>query len=164
MKIGVVSDTHDRLEITQSAIRLLCERGAELILHCGDIESSETVRLFTSVPTHFVLGNWDKDREGLLAAMADVGGRWHEDYGWLELAGKSVAWLHGHVRGQRRELEQSGAFDFLFYGHSHTAETHRTGATFVMNPGALFRANPKTVALVDVATGEWESLAVEPPI
>ena len=39
MKIGVLSDTHGRLEITQSAMRLLRERGAELILHCGDIDS-----------------------------------------------------------------------------------------------------------------------------
>ena len=79
MKIGVVSDTHDRLAITAVAIRLLCGRGAELILHCGDIESPETVRLFTGVPTHFVFGNWDKDRKGLLTAIADVGGRWHDD-------------------------------------------------------------------------------------
>ena len=163
MKIGVVSDTHDRLEITETAIRLLCERGAELILHCGDIESSETIRLFTTVPTHFVFGNWDKDREGLLAAIADVGGRWHEDYGWLELSGKSVAWCHGDVRGQRRELEQNGAFDYVFYGHSHRPEAHVTGTTLVLNPGALHRARPKTVALVDVATGEWESLVVESP-
>jgi len=160
MKIGVLSDTHDRLEITQAAIRLLCGRGAELILHCGDIESPETVRLFTSVPTHFVFGNWDKDQKALLSAIADVGGRWHQDYGWLELAGKSVAWLHGHVRGQRRELERNGAFDYVFYGHSHTAEAHWTEKTLVLNPGALHRARPKTVALVDVAKGERELVEV----
>jgi uncharacterized protein len=161
MKIGVLSDTHDRREITQAAIRLLCGRGAELILHCGDIESPETVRLFTEVPTHFVFGNWDEDRKGLLAAIADVDGRWHENFGWLALAGKSVAWVHGHVRGQRRELEESGAFDYLFYGHSHAAETHRSGVTFVMNPGALFRAIPKTVGLVDLTTGQGELIEIE---
>lgn len=161
MKIGVVSDTHDRVEITQTAIRLLCERGAELILHCGDIESAETVRLFSEVPAHFVFGNWDKDHRRLLAAIADVGGQWHKDYGWLNLAGKSVAWLHGHVRGQRAELEHNGAFDYVFYGHSHHAEAHRTNGTLVLNPGALHRARPKTVALVDLATGEWELVEVE---
>lgn len=163
MKIGVLSDTHDRREITQTAIRLLCERGVELILHCGDIESPGMVRLFTGVPTHFVFGNWDKDREGLLRAIQNVGGRWHEDYGWLELAGKSVAWCHGDLRGQRAELEQNGVFDYVFYGHSHTAETHTTGNTLVLNPGALHRARPKTVALVDVATGQWELIEVESP-
>jgi uncharacterized protein len=161
MKIGVVSDTHDRLEITQTAIRLLCERAVELILHCGDIESPETVRLFTEVPTHFVFGNWDKDQPKLRSAIADVGGQLHEEYGWLELAGNNVAWIHGHVRGKRAELERSGAFDYVFYGHSHAAESHRTGSTFVLNPGALFRARPKTVALVDVPNGAWELLPVD---
>ena len=59
MKIGVLSDTHDRLEITAAAIRLLCGRGAELILHCGDINSVAAVRLFRGVPAQFVFGNWD---------------------------------------------------------------------------------------------------------
>jgi hypothetical protein len=69
MKIGVVSDTHGRLEMTQSAVRLLCERGAELILHCGDIDSPSTVRLFTEIPTHFVLGNWDLRPRALKPAI-----------------------------------------------------------------------------------------------
>jgi hypothetical protein len=30
-----------------------------------------------------------------------------------------------------------------------------------MNPGALFRAVPKTVVLVEVVSGEWERLTVE---
>src|SRR5436190_1863300 len=74
MKIGVVSDTHDRLEITQTAIRLLCGRGAELILHCGDINSVAAVRLFRGVPTRFVLGNWDSPKFLLNGAMREPGG------------------------------------------------------------------------------------------
>ncbi|MBO0697791.1 MAG: metallophosphoesterase family protein [Zavarzinella sp.] len=59
MKIGVLSDTHGQVDRTTAAIHLLRERGVELILHCGDIDSPATVRLFTDVPTHFVFGNWD---------------------------------------------------------------------------------------------------------
>jgi putative phosphoesterase len=160
MKIGVVSDTHDRLEITAAAIRLLCGRGAELILHCGDINSVAAVRLFRLVPTQFVFGNWDYPRFLLTAEMRDIGAVWHDGPGRIELAGKQICWLHGHVRGERPKLEQSGELDFLFYGHSHRAEAHQTGKTLVLNPGALHRARPKTVALVDVATGEWELLEV----
>jgi len=161
MKIGVLSDTHDRAEIIQAAIRLLCGRGAELILHCGDIESPETVRLFTGVTTQFVFGNWDRSRMALNKAMREIGAVSHEGPGRIELAGKRIGWLHGHVRGERSKLEHSGELDFLFYGHSHRAEAHVTGKTLVLNPGALHRARPKTVALVDVATGEWDLLPVE---
>jgi putative phosphoesterase len=160
MKIGVVSDTHDRQEITQTAIRLLCGRGAELILHCGDIESPETVRLFTEVPTHFIFGNWDLFRIDLKRAMRDTGAVWYEGPGVLELAGKRIAWTHGHIHGERPKLEKCGEFDFVFYGHSHKPEAHRTGRTLVLNPGALHRAKRKTVALIDVATGEWDHIEV----
>jgi putative phosphoesterase len=160
MKIGVVSDTHDRLAITAAAIRLLCGRGAELILHCGDINSIAAVRLFSGVPTQFVFGNWDSPRFLLTGAMRDVGAVWHDGPGRIEVAGKRIGWLHGHVRGERQTLEQSGELEYLFYGHSHKAEAHQTGKTLVLNPGALHRARPKTVALVDLATGEWELVEV----
>jgi putative phosphoesterase len=161
MKIGVVSDTHGRFEITQNAIHLLRERGAELILHCGDIDSPETVRLFSEIPSHFVFGNWDLRPGRLKSAIAEIGGIWHDEVGQLNIAGKRLAWVHGHVRGQRQRLETSGDFDFLFYGHSHKVEVHRAGRTLVANPGALHRAKTKTVMLVDLTTGEWETLLID---
>jgi len=162
MKIGVLSDTHGRLEITQSAIHLLRERGAELFLHCGDIDSPAAVHLFTGIPTHFVLGNWDLRTAALQRAIEEIGGTLHDGHGRLELGGKRLAWLHGHVRGERQRLEASGQFDFLFYGHSHRGEVHRSGPTLVMNPGALHRASTKTVGLVDLASGAWQSIVVAP--
>src|SRR5262245_3246962 len=131
MKIAVMSDTHGKLEITQVAIHLLCERGAELILHCGDIDSTDTVRLFRGVPTQFVFGNWDRSRTRMADAMRNIGAIGHNGPGDLVLASKRIAWLHGHISGERARLESSGDYDFLFYGHSHRAETHRTGRTLV---------------------------------
>jgi putative phosphoesterase len=163
MRIGVVSDTHDRGEAVAEAIRLLLEHRVELVLHCGDIESVETVRLFKAVPTHFVFGNWDKDRGKLAAAIKEVGGHHHDSFGAIELAGKRVAWCHSHERHQLRQLEHSDFFDYLFYGHTHVREQHRTGRTLVANPGALFRANPKTCIVLDVTTGEIKPVIVPVP-
>lgn len=160
MRIGVVSDTHDRAEVIAEAIRLLLEQQVELILHCGDIETPETARLFKAIPTHFVFGNWDKDRVKLAAAIKDVGGTHHDSFGAIELAGKRLAWVHSHERHQLRQLEHSDFFDYLFYGHTHIREQHRTGKTLVANPGALFRANPKTCIVLDVATGEIKPILV----
>jgi uncharacterized protein len=161
MKIGVLSDTHGRVENTQAAIHLLRERGVELILHCGDIDSPATVRLFTDVVTHFAFGNWDLEAAKLRSAIRDIGGVCHADMGQIELAGKRIAWLHGHVRGQRHRLEVSQEWDFVFYGHSHKAEVHRSGRTLVLNPGALHRAKVKTTAVVDLISAEWEYLTVD---
>jgi uncharacterized protein len=160
MRIGVVSDTHDRQEAVAEAIRLLLEQQVELILHCGDIESPDTVRVFKSIPTHFVWGNWDKDKAKLAAAIKEIGGTHYDSFGFLTLGGKRVAWVHSHERHQLRQLENADYFDYVFYGHTHVREQHRTGRTLVANPGALFRANPKTCIVLDLVTGEIKPIIV----
>lgn len=158
MKIGVISDTHDRRELAAEAVRLLGEARAEIILHCGDIESVETVQAFQPIPTHFVFGNWDKERVKLSAAIREIGGTIAESFGAIELAGKRIAWCHSHERNKFYELEHCNYFDYLFYGHTHVREQHRTGKTLVANPGALLRANPKTCIVLDLVSGELKPI------
>jgi uncharacterized protein len=161
MFIGVVSDTHDRFEAVAEAVRLLTSiHRIELIIHCGDIESPEIVELFKPVPTHFVYGNWDKDRNKLAKAIKSAGGVAYDGFGAIELCGKRIAWCHSHERHQLYQLEHSNYFDYLFYGHTHVREQHRTGRTLVANPGALFRANPKTCIVLDVETGELKPVII----
>ncbi len=59
-----------------------------------------------------------------------------------------------------RQLENADFFDYVFYGHTHVREQHRTGRTLVANPGALFRANPKTCIVLDLLTGEIKPIIV----
>lgn len=160
MRIGIISDTHDRAEVIAEAIRLLAEQNVELILHCGDIETIETVNLFAAIPTHFVFGNWDKDKAKLTTSIRDIGGVAYDSFGALELAGKRLAWVHSHERHQLYELEHCNYFDYVFYGHTHVREQHRTGKTLVANPGALFRANPKTCVVLDVISGELKPIII----
>ena len=58
------------------------------------------------------------------------------------------------------QLEHCDYFDYVFYGHTHVREQHRTGKTLVANPGALFRANPRTCVVLDVTTGELKPIIV----
>src|SRR6267143_2097956 len=140
MRIAVISDTHSRYATVRSALGLLLARKVEYVLHCGDIEDAETVQLFRGLPVHFVYGNCDTDREALREAIAANGLTLHEPFGRLELAGRKIAFTHGDDKKLLRDLEVNQAFDFLFYGHTHVAEEHRTGPTRVINPGALHRA------------------------
>jgi putative phosphoesterase len=160
MRIGIVSDSHGRYETVEKALKILDEKGAELILHCGDIDDAETVWLFPG-HTHFVWGNCDTDRASLRQAIYGIGATLHEPFADLELAGKKIAFVHGDNRRLLEGIEYSGHFDYLFYGHTHVAEEHRTGPTRVINPGALQRARPKTCLVLDLETGETESVLVE---
>ncbi len=160
MKIAIVSDTHSRSVTVAAALRLIAPHEVELILHCGDIEDAATVLQFPKY-THFVFGNCDSDRAGIRAAVDEIGATLHEPFGNLELAGASIAFLHGDDKRLLFDLEQSDTFDFLFHGHTHVVNEHRSGRTRIINPGALFRARPKTFAILELPSGSLESVVVE---
>jgi uncharacterized protein len=161
MKIGIVSDSHGRQPAVRLALGELRRQGVHTVLHCGDIDDEETVRLFRGFTSHFVFGNCDGDREGLRQAMEEIGATLHENFGNVEFEGVKIAFVHGDHSGLLRDLERSEAFDFLFYGHTHSAEEHRTGPTRVINPGALHRARPKSFVVLDLATRVIETVEFE---
>ena len=164
MKLGVISDTHDRVERVQTALMEFQRRGVESIIHCGDIESADTVRAFAGWPVHFVFGNCDWRPDLLQLAIAEIGAHLHEPFGELTLSEKKLAWVHGHVYALKHELETSGQYDYLFYGHTHAPEQHYSGRTLVINPGALHRVRVKSCLVVDLAKDELETITLNDPV
>jgi uncharacterized protein len=160
MLIGVVSDTHGRVQFAREAAEVLRPFAVEQILHCGDIGSAGVVTAFQAWPCHYVLGNCDPDSGELSAAITAAGKRFHGRFGRLELGGRRIALLHGDDGAKFRQVVSSGEFDLVCYGHTHVAEHHLEASTWVLNPGALFRANPHRCAVVDLATMEIQSLVV----
>jgi putative phosphoesterase len=161
MRIGIISDTHGNRLMVNLALAELRERGITTLLHCGDIDDPETVLLFRGFTTHFVFGNCDIDKTELRSAMEEIGATLHDHFGSLELEGVKLAFLHGDNHAMMRDVERSGYYDFLFYGHTHQAEEHRSGPTRIINPGALHRARPKTFLVLDLSSREVESITVE---
>jgi putative phosphoesterase len=163
MIIGVLSDTHGRAGTVANALAEFRARGVELLIHCGDIDDADTVAAFAGWTVHFVYGNCDGDRTGIRRAIEAIGGTLHEPFGHLELAGKQIAWLHGDKPGLMHDVESSGHYDYLFYGHTHLAEQHRVNRTLVVNPGALFRTSQKTCLVLNLPSGQIESIVVSVP-
>lgn len=160
MILGVVSDTHGHVEYTREAVRMLSSLAADVVLHCGDIGSPDIVPLFAPWPTHFVLGNVDYDAYGLSRAIEAEGQTCHGLCGELSLEGTRIAFLHGHDQQLLEELIDSGSRQLVCYGHTHVAERHQVGPTWVLNPGALYRANPHTIAIVDLPTLDIQHVRV----
>ena len=161
MRIGIVSDTHGQREFTRAAVRMLESLEVELVLHCGDIGSPEIVPLFDQWPTHFVFGNVDYDHQSLSRAIGDSGQFSHETFGELELLDRRIAFLHSDDGRRFRQTCTSGAWDLVCYGHTHKAEQHREGPTLVINPGAIYRANPRTLATVTLPELEAHHVRLE---
>jgi putative phosphoesterase len=161
MRIGILSDTHSRYQTVEAALALLQARKVNSLIHCGDIDDADTVWLFQGFTVHFVFGNCDFDRTAMRQAIHGIGETLHEDWGHLELNGVKLAFTHGDDHGLLHDLEVSGAFDFVFHGHTHQAVDRRNGPTRILNPGALHRARTKTFVVLDLQTGEAESVVVE---
>jgi predicted phosphodiesterase len=82
--------------------------------------------------------------------------------GWggvIELAGKRLGVVHGHMRiDVRRVLAERP--DYLLSGHSHIASDHREGSIRRINPRALHEADEFTVALLDLGTDELRFVTI----
>lgn len=163
MRIGIVSDTHGNRLMVNRALAELRERGITTVLHCGDIDDPETVALFRGFTMHFVFGNCDIEieRAALREAMEEIDATLHDHFGSVELEGVKLAFMHGDDTVLLRDVQRSGHYDFLFYGHTHQAEERRHGPTRVINPGALHRARPKTFVVLDLESRAVESVLVE---
>lgn len=131
MKIGVLSDTHGRLDpkiITVFA-------GVERILHAGDIGSNDVLAGLEKVaPVEAVRGNGDAS--GLLDLLPEKRILW--------LAGKKV--LLTHIGDPTEELIQVldgegplDSFDLVICGHTHGPEMRMRDGTLFFNPGAASR-------------------------
>ncbi len=158
MLIGILSDTHDRLERTQHAVSRLQREGAEALIHCGDVTRPETLTTLTLLPAWFVFGNCDHTM-ALERTATQFGITCLGDGGEIELGGRRLAVTHSHLPDEVSRLLQSKP-DYLFSGHSHIANDWREGSTRRINPGALHRAAKYTVVLLDLETGEARSLEV----
>lgn len=150
MLLGIVSDTHGHLPYTRQAVRMLESLEVDEVIHCGDVGSAEIVELFAAWPTHFVLGNVDYDERSMGETVEAAGQEFHGRFGSLEREGIRVAFLHSDDVRRFQETVNGGKFDLVCYGHTHQAEQHREGRTLVLNPGALYRATPHSLAVVEI--------------
>lgn len=160
MRLGILSDTHDELDRTLLAIQLLRDAGADVLVHCGDLAGPPIVAALAALPSYFVLGNHDADNvPALRRAAAEYGPVCLGWSGVVELAGRRIGIVHGHMTSDLRQVLGERP-DFLLSGHLHFPMDEMIGTVRRINPGALFRADVFTVALLEPATGELRMIQV----
>jgi putative phosphoesterase len=152
MILGILSDTHGKLEPTMAGVRKLLQAGAKHLVHCGDVCGGHILDELTAVPCSVVPGNNDWPEE-LKTHCTSRGIEFFDPFGELELAGRRVAFTHGDDYRLVRRLLDEARHDFLLVGHSHQRADQPHGRIRLINPGALHRANPRSVATLDLASG-----------
>ncbi len=149
MLLGVMSDSHDRLDVLRRAVELLNRRGAEHVLHAGDVVSpfaaAELGRL--KAPVTAVFGNNDGERRLLAEKLPGIA-----EFAELTLGGTKVALYHGTSPELVRALVDSGSYGLVVTGHTHRVHEERRGSTLWLNPGELcgYLTGRCTLALVEL--------------
>lgn len=138
MKLGIVSDTHNELNMFRTVIGMLKSLGVMTLIHCGDVTHPSLFEELKGFHIFCVYGNNDLDRFSLKTKLEQIGTENQIDsFLKLNLDGKKIYVIHGDVKHRLNNAIASGMYDYVFHGHSHRAEDENYGKTRVLNPGGL---------------------------
>lgn len=126
MKFAIISDTHDNVANFTKALNWINKEGIQLVLHCGDITSQETVdEVLKSFQGEikFVRGNGDFALDEIPEKIE------------MEADGKRI--FFNHYPEISKKAAESGKYDIAFYGHTHKPWAEKIGKCILANPGEI---------------------------
>jgi len=127
MKLAIISDTHRKFPLAKEMIDLLCQEGAEYIIHAGDICEYDTIEYIknTNLPYVAVYGNND-------AAMV----QYHNDF---NLHKEPYYFKIKDIKFKLMHLPYylTPDSDVVIFGHTHTFYVEQKNNTLFLNPGEI---------------------------
>jgi len=158
--IGLISDTHENENAIEKAVKVFKERNVEFVVHCGDIISPPMLEHFKGLKIKFVFGNNDGERNGLIGKCRELGFDGIKDSLEFEHKNKKFYVYHGTKKEKLDAAIKSNKYDYVLTGHTHIKRDEKIGKTRVINPGALFRIYPYTIALLGVENDNLEFIKI----
>ncbi|RJS89444.1 metallophosphoesterase [Candidatus Bathyarchaeota archaeon] len=156
MKIGIISDTHDRLPFIDRAIRKMNEEEVDLVLHAGDYCAPFAAFRFKPLKAKMigVFGNNDAEKELLRRNFKDIGVEIRGRFAEIKVDGLKIALLHGEETELLNSLLNTGSYNVVIYGHTHQSEIRRKNGVLVINPGEAcgYLSGKATIGLLDTST------------
>ena len=159
MLIGILSDTHDDMSSIRRAVDTFNSRGVSHVIHAGDLVSPFTFELFSTLQCNMtaIFGNNDGDK--VLLQQKSKGNIYPQPF-LMTFNEKRIVVVHEpDLVGA---LADSGHFDLIIYGHTHTPDIRKLNATLILNPGktALLDKGKPTIALLESETMEAEIISL----
>lgn len=160
MRIGVVGDTHDRMNNVERIVSLFGEADVERVVHTGDITRPAVLEQFArlGVPMLGVFGNNDHaEHIGLEKEASRFGMDFAPPPRTFHWAGRQILVLHDP---EQAPTMLPSEIDLVLHGHTHRHRHERRGATLIFNPGecAGFRTGHNAVGVVDLVSLEARRL------
>lgn len=159
MRIGVLSDTHDRLPPLDRALADFGRRGVEAVIHAGDIVAPFAAKRLGiwAGKLYVIYGNNDGERTGLRGVLQQI----QDGPLRLELGGRRI--LVHHFVDWCTPADIADA-DIIITGHNHkVAKELRDGKLF-LNPGECcgWLSGRCTAAILDTDSMSADIIEVEP--
>ncbi|NNJ27259.1 metallophosphoesterase family protein [Alienimonas chondri] len=189
-RLAVLADTHGRVPEAVAALAVLDAHAPDLFVHCGDVGGgrysahgvlNELARVAGDRPVYLVPGNNDRDPAALETA-ADERGLHYGDPALIELNGVRICVTHG-TKWEQDDFAERGVdgvyYDLICSGHTHRRAWERKTfpnrtedgpagerSVHLLNPGACWRADPRSVALLDLPSPDpatWKRTFLDVP-
>ncbi len=173
MIVGVISDTHDRLDGLQKAIAIFKDKQIEVMVHCGDWVSPFTYQYFNDecqriglkVPVYSVIGNNPGDLKRVIEENSTRNNPIlfaKREVNELELDRRKGVIYHGTDKVILNSLINSGQYDVVFTGHTHRVRNEVVSKTLVLNPGSVnYACEGRIITTATVAVYTSESNTAE---
>ncbi len=127
MKIGVLSDSHFKVEYTKEVIDLLKESGAKYLIHAGDLCLEENLKLLEESGLTYVsvFGNNDM-------SLISVSNKYNIKQEPYPFKIKETTFKLMHL-----PYYMTGDCDVVIFGHTHIFESEYKNNTLFLNPGEV---------------------------
>jgi len=163
MRLGIVSDTHDNLDIVDRAVATFADADVNTVIHCGDFVAPFSAAAFDDVPDLYaVRGN--NDGEWALQQVVEDFGTYLGEMGELSIDGREIAVYHGTSGAIVDALVDCETYDYVLHGHTHEYAHEEHGETVRINPGGIpisGAEEPPYAVVLETETGSIERHALD---
>lgn len=162
MRVGLMSDSHDRVPAIAEFVKQLQASGIGMVLHAGDFCAPFSLGPFeeANMSVAGVFGKNDGDSTGLRdRAQKAIGLELFESPHSFEIGGRRILLVHDLADIPERSIE---SHEIVVHGHVHRQEMKTRGETLIVNPGescGWVNGTP-TAAILDLDTRHVEFLAL----
>jgi len=147
MKIGILSDTHQKLKKAKASLEMLLDEGAEFIIHAGDIVEVEMLEMLKNSNTRYVAVFGNNDAHLL---------KYQNNYNlvkephYFKLCNTTFKLMH-------MPYYMTGDTEVVVFGHTHTFFAQMDGGSLFINPGEVCaRKKPiSECAMLEVESDEF---------
>lgn len=165
MKVGLMSDTHDRIPAIAELLAQMVERGVSMVLHAGDFCSPFALKAFNdaNVALAGVFGRNDGDPEGLkAAAQQGMGHELFESPHSLTIGEHKILLVHDIGDVSARSVK---SHHVVVHGSEHQQSMKTRGDTLIINPGEAcgWIHGAPTAAVLDLDTRHVEFIKLSDP-